>query len=389
MRYLVDPARPRLEGLLLVSACTLSLRMFPYELVCSGVSVYELHYNSIIDNTSEIQSNSCENMNRNQRIVSGALITIVVVVVLVIGTNPGLIAPGNGDSEFPDFITNNEDYYVTRIGTVPNINRDTYRLEIYGLIANPRNLSLVELQSLNLTELPLTVECIGNAENGKLVSTAVWKGFNLFDLLESLGISENATGVRYLAADGYYASHTLDQLENNGVLGALYMNDAEIPPLHGFPLRILNPGYYGIKQPAWVTEIEVIDRPLEDYWEDRGWDTSPPMEIDSKIFFPDKTTSISVNQNLRIGGCAFGGTRVKLVEYTIDEGSTWNSATIIQQIDSDNVWVFWEIEVSFSDIDQIALQIRATDINDNQQIETDSSGLDGTSSWPQLIIIVT
>jgi hypothetical protein len=151
----------------------------------------------------------------------------------------------------------------------------------------------------------------------------------------------------------------------------------------------LNPGYYGIKQPAWVTEIEVIDRPLEDYWEDRGWDTSPPMEIDSKIFFPDEPTSISVNQNLRIGGCAFGGTRVKLVEYTIDDGLTWNNATIIQQIDADNVWVFWEIDVSFSDIDQIALQIRATDIDDNQQIETDSSSLDGTSSWPQIIITVT
>jgi hypothetical protein len=328
-------------------------------------------------------------MNRNQRILSGALITIVIVVVLVIGTNPSLLAPGDGDSEFPDFITKNEDYYVTRIGTVPNINRDTYRLEIYGLIDNPTSFSLVDLQSLNLTELPLTVECIGNAKNGKLVSTAVWKGFNLFDLLESLSISENATGVRYLAADGYYASHTLDQLEYNGVLGALYMNDEEIPPLHGFPLRILNPGYYGIKQPAWVTEIEVIDRPLEDYWEDRGWDTSPPMEIDSKIFFPDETTSISVNQNLRVGGCAFGGTRIKLVEYTIDDGSTWNNATIIQQIDVDNVWVFWEINVSFSEIDQIALQIRATDINDNQQIKTDNSGLDGTSSWPQLVIIVT
>jgi hypothetical protein len=180
----------------------------------------------------------------------------------------------------------------------------------------------------------------------------------------------------------------MDQLENNGVLGALYMNGVEIPPVQGFPLRILNPGYYGIKQPAWVTEIEVIDRPLEDYWEDRGWDTSPPMDIDSKIFFPDGSTSINVSQNLRIGGCAFGGTRVKLVEYTTDDGSTWNNATIIQQIDADNVWVFWEINISFSDIGQITLRTRATDINDNQQIKSDSDHSDGTSSWPALVINV-
>ncbi|MDH4215170.1 MAG: molybdopterin-dependent oxidoreductase, partial [Candidatus Thorarchaeota archaeon] len=208
-------------------------------------------------------------------------------------------------------------------------------------------------------------------------------------LLVTLGISENATGVKYLAADGYYASHTLDQLENNGVLGALYMNGVEIPPVQGFPLRILNPGYYGIKQPAWVTEIEVIDRPLEDYWEDRGWDTSQPIAIDSKIFFPVGTTSINLNQNLRVGGCAFGGTRVKIVEYTLDDGATWNNATIVQQIDADNVWVFWEINTSFSTIGQLTLQIRATDIYENQQNKTDTSYFDGTSSWPMLVINVT
>jgi DMSO/TMAO reductase YedYZ molybdopterin-dependent catalytic subunit len=332
-------------------------------------------------------------MNKNQKILAGSIIAIVVVVVLVIGTSPTPITQNGEPLGFPDFITKNEDYFVTRIGTVPNINRDTYRLEIHGLIDNPTNFTLVELQSLTLIELPLTIECIGNSKDGKLVSTAVWKGFNLFELLETLGISENATGVRYLAADGYFASHTLDQLENNGVLGALYMNDVEIPPLHGFPLRILNPGYYGVKQPAWVTEIEVIeieviDRPLEDYWEDRGWDTSPPMDIDSKIFFPVGFTSINVSQNLIVGGCAFGGTRVKLVEYTTDDGSTWNNATIVQQMDADNVWVFWEINVSFSNVGQITLQIRATDINDNQQNKLDATFQDGTSSWPSLIINV-
>ncbi|MHA2380394.1 MAG: molybdopterin-dependent oxidoreductase [Candidatus Thorarchaeota archaeon] len=326
-------------------------------------------------------------MNKNQKILSGALIT-VAVVVLLISTNPWPLGQDDEPSGFPDFFTKNEDYFVTRIGGVPEINRDTYQLEIKGLIDNPTSFSLDELQSLNLTELPLTIECIGNSENGKLVATAMWKGFNLFDLLETLGISESATGVRYLAADGYYASHTLEQLENNGVLGALYMNGVEIPPIQGFPLRILNPGYYGVKQPAWVVEIEVIDRPLEDYWQDRGWDTSPPMEIDSKIFFPAGSTPVNVSQNLKVGGCAFGGTRVRNVEYTIDDGATWNNATIVQQIDADNVWVFWEIDVSFSATGQIILQIRAADIHDNQQSKTDSSYIDGTSSWPQLVINV-
>jgi DMSO/TMAO reductase YedYZ molybdopterin-dependent catalytic subunit len=328
-------------------------------------------------------------ITQNQKILSGSILTIVVVVGLVVGMNLSSIPQNNNLTDFPDFFTKNEDYFTTRIGSVPSINRDTYRLEITGLVENPTSFTLDELQALNLTELPLTIECIGNSANGRLVGTAMWKGFNVYNLLQTLGISENATGVKYTAADGYYASHTLDQLKNNGVLGALYMNGVEIPPVQGFPLRILNPGYYGIKQPAWVTGIEIIDRPLEDYWEDLGWDTSQPIAIDSKIFFPSGPTSINVSQNLRIGGCAFGGTRVKFVEYTIDDGATWSNATIVQQIDADNVWVFWEINTSFSTIGQITLQTRATDINDNQQIKTDTSLLDGTSSWPMLVINVT
>jgi DMSO/TMAO reductase YedYZ molybdopterin-dependent catalytic subunit len=168
----------------------------------------------------------------------------------------------------------------------------------------------------------------------------------------------------------------------------LYMNGEEIPPVQGFPLRILNPGYYGAKQPAWVVEIEVIDRPLEDYWDDRGWDTSPPMPIDSQIFFPKGIVSINLSESLTVGGCAFGGTRVKYVEYTLNGGLTWENATIVQQIDADNVWVFWQIELSFAERGQFTLKIRATDINDNQQVQLDSTVYDGISSWPSLFITV-
>jgi DMSO/TMAO reductase YedYZ molybdopterin-dependent catalytic subunit len=327
-------------------------------------------------------------MEKNQKIVSGIIVAIVVVGSLVIYANQDFPDQDVDLTDFPDFFTKNENYFVTRIGNVPIIDRDTYRLEVFGLVDNPTVFSLEDLQALNLTELPLTIECIGNSANSKLVGTALWKGFNVYDLLVSLGISENATGVKYHAEDDYYASHTLDQLQNNNVLGALYMNGVEIPPVQGFPLRILNPGYYGIKQPAWVIGIEVIDRPLEDYWEDRGWDTSPPIAIDSKIFFPHTAASINESDTLQVGGCAYGGTRVAFVEYTINGGATWSNATIVQQIDADNVWVFWQIDLSFNDTGDYTLYTRATDINGNKQPRTDSSPLNGTNSWPMLYINV-
>lgn len=289
---------------------------------------------------------------------------------------------------FPEFITPNDKYYVTRIGKVPEIDPETYRLEITGLVENPRSFTLKELRELPIIELPLTVECIGNSPSGPLLSTAVWKGFLLYDLLVSLGLSEKATGVKYTAADGYYASHTIEQIRDNKVLVALYMNGEVIPPVHGFPARVLNPGYYGVKQPAWVTKIEVIDMPMKDYWEDRGWDCSPPIAVDSTIFYPVKRTTVKAGEPLTIGGAAFGGTRIEKVEVSTDGGASWTTASIIKNMDLDNVWIFWETELTFPEEGSYIVNVKATDIHGNEQIDDDPDKYDGTSDWPMLKVKV-
>ena len=300
----------------------------------------------------------------------------------IIGFN--FFIPNNNLTDFPDFITQTEDYFQTRISKVPEINGDTYELEIFGEIDNPRSFSLEELKNLEMIEIPLTTECIGNNVRGNLISTAYWKGFKLYDLLSSLGIDEKATGVKYLAADGYYVSHTLDQVENNSIIGALYINGEILPPVQGFPLRIVCPGAFGAKQPAWVTHIEVINRPLEDYWDDRSWDTSPPMDVDSTIFFPGEVVYVNINQTLIVGGAAFGGTRISKVEYTLDRGDTWSLAEIVQSIDYDHVWVFWKIELIFTELDPVFINIKATDIFNNSQPKYDYNSRDGINRWPTL-----
>jgi DMSO/TMAO reductase YedYZ molybdopterin-dependent catalytic subunit len=289
---------------------------------------------------------------------------------------------------YPDFITANKDYFITRIGDVPQVNADSFRLEITGLVETPKSFSLHDLMSLPLVELPLTVECISNSANGSLVSTAVWKGFRLYDLLVSLGLDSSATGVKYQCADGYYASHTMDQIKNNGVIGALFMNGDTIPPEQGFPLRILNPGYYGVKQPAWVVAIEVSAQPLSDYWADNGWDVSPPIPISSKIFFPSADTSIPPGDTLYVGGAAFGGTRVAKVEVTGDGGTTWKTADIVDSMDADNVWVFWLAKFVFLQSGNFQINARATDIHGNSQPQTDTTYFDGTNDWPAINVNV-
>jgi DMSO/TMAO reductase YedYZ molybdopterin-dependent catalytic subunit len=290
--------------------------------------------------------------------------------------------------DFPPFITPISDYYITRIGKVPKIDPETYRLEVKGLVEYSRSFSLKELYSLTMNELTLTIECIGNSPNGALLSTAVWKGFLLYDFLESLKISEGALAVRYEGKDGYFASHSLDQVKKNNVLVALYMNGKPIPALHGFPARILNPGYHGVKQPAWITTIEVIGKSIKDYWEVRGWDCSPPMAVDSVIFFPKKSATVRKNQPLRIGGAAFGGTRIAKVEVTTDKGKTWKEARIVKKMDADHVWVFWETELLFSQRGKYTVNVRAADIHGNAQQEKDPDRYDGANDWPVLRVNV-
>ncbi|MHA2289397.1 MAG: molybdopterin-dependent oxidoreductase [Promethearchaeota archaeon] len=323
------------------------------------------------------------------------VITIGVGAIIVISftLDNQTVLEGIIRGDFPDFITRNEDYYITRIGEIPEINPSEYRLHVWGEINNSKYFTLSELFSLELIEKTLTTECIGNQPMGPLISTAVWGGFLIFDLLESLGLKENATGVKYRAADGYYVSHTIDQLRDLGTLGALYMNGEILPANQGFPLRVVTPGAYGAKQPAWVIEIEVIDRPLEDFYDDFGaWDTSPPMDVDSTIFFPYDSVRIKIGSSLEIGGAAFGGTRISKVEYHLSSllngDFSWKLLQINESIDVDHVWVFWKTRITFNNSGNYQFYSKATDIHNNTQPRDDSNHWDGTNSWPSLAIIV-
>jgi DMSO/TMAO reductase YedYZ molybdopterin-dependent catalytic subunit len=308
--------------------------------------------------------------------------TALFLLVLLAGCPPSAIG------EFPDFITSNDDYFITRIGSIPAIEGEQFELSVGGLVDTPSTFTLDELQALPQQEITLTVECIGNSVDGALVSTAVWGGFDLYELLSSLGISDDATGVRYDADDGYYASHTMDQLRDNGLIGALTMNGVPIPAEHGYPLRILNPGYHGVKQPGWVTSIELIDMDVNDYWEDRNWDCSPPMAADTHFFFPQQSARVTTGEPLLVGGAAFGGTRIETVEISIDDGGTWLEAEIIEQMDLDDVWVFWQVEIEPDVPGELEIVSRATDQYGQTQPEADPDRYDGNNERPSITVVV-
>lgn len=312
-----------------------------------------------------------------------------------VGDDDDLTAVDDDDDEatpaepgFPDFITDNDDYFITRIWGVPPLDEDSYRLAITGRVGHEVELTLADLQLLPATEVLNTLECIGNSSNGSLVGTASWEGFALYDLLESLGIGLGATHVRIECADGYWSSLSLEQIEAEGVIGALRMNGDELPLDQGFPLRIVLPGYCGVKHPAWVTGIELVSGPIDDFYEVGGWDCSPPMPVDSKIFFPATGDPVVAGEPFDVGGAAFGGTRVDRVEVTTDDGANWIEARFVRHEDLDHVWVFWKATVILDEVGEHEIRARATDIHGRSQPQDDVDPLDGTDKWPMVLVQV-
>lgn len=290
---------------------------------------------------------------------------------------------------FPDYITTNEKYFDTRINGIPTMDSEEYRLSISGMVENPALYTLEDLLGLDLVKRTLTIECIGNASNGSQIGTAEWRGFSLYELLESHEIQEGAKYVKYISADGYFTYNTLEELKNEEVLGAMYMNDEAIPIRYGFPLRIIFPGYYGVRQPGWITAIQVMETGPEDFWSGSGWKSDTSMTIDSKIFFPLSKTNFSMGDSIKIGGSAFGARRIASVDVSLDDGSTWIPANIRQSLDEDFVWVFWEASVFPASAGTFSIRSRATAEDGNVQPKLDNTPLDGTNSWPSVKITVS
>ena len=290
--------------------------------------------------------------------------------------------------DFPAFITPVEDYFKISIGKIPALDKESYQLQISGAVNKPAVYTLDDLRNLEMVEKTLTTECIENPANGKLLGNATWKGFRLYDLLLGLGINEGVSAVKYICADGYYTYNTLEELQHADILGALYMNDETLPAEYGFPLRIIFPGYYGVRHPGWIVEIELLESGVEDYWSTLGWKTDSPMDIDSKILFPPYNSKFTFGDSVRIGGSAYGSRRIAAVDITVDDGKSWIPATIKQDMEEDYAWIFWEVTFMPQSTGTLTINSRATALDGSVQPRLDPSLLDGRNSWPVLTISV-
>lgn len=196
------------------------------------------------------------------------------------------------------------------------------------MVERPRTYSYGDLASLPATRELVTLECISNEVGGELIGNAEWEGVRLRDLLEAAGVKAGARDVVLRGADEYSDSIPLERAMGGEVILALRMNGQVLPKVHGFPLRAIVPGIYGMKNVKWVTSIEVVGEDHIGYWQRRGWSDSAVVKTTSAIDAPLDGATVGLEEVL-VAGMAFAGDRgVAKVEVSADGGIAWEEARL-------------------------------------------------------------
>lgn len=157
------------------------------------------------------------------------------------------------------------------------IERESYRLEVLGLVNNPLSLNYSQLTTgFQDYQKVVTLYCVEGWD-----VKILWRGLKVEDLFIQAGLSPEANTVIFHAADGYTTSFPIEYLIQNEILLAYNMNGVTIPPERGFPLMLVAESKWGYKWIKWITMIELSDDVnYQGYWESRGYADSGDLDDD-------------------------------------------------------------------------------------------------------------
>jgi sulfite oxidase len=293
------------------------------------------------------------------------------------GTGSGVTFPNANDPVMPApgtrlEYTPVEDHYKVFIRTEPSvIDLATWTLPITGLVDNPLQLTLEDIQkNYESRDQFVTLSCISGRIGTSLISTTQWTGASLQEILADARLQSDARYLVITSADGFYETVDLDLIASDDRIMLCYAWDGQpIPIDHGFPLRIWLPDRYGMKQPKWITGIEVTSDYKEGYWVERGWDEVAQVKATSVIDTVAVDNIIeSDNQRLvPVGGIAFAGARgISRVEVRVD-GGPWQEAQLRAPL-SETTWVVWRFDWQFQPGNH-EFEVRCVDGDGARQIE--------------------
>jgi DMSO/TMAO reductase YedYZ molybdopterin-dependent catalytic subunit len=256
-------------------------------------------------------------------------------------------------------------HYLLTHYDIPDVDPATWRLEVDGLVERPLSLGLDALRARPSSEVVSTMECAGNGRALvephvvsqpwllEAIGTARWRGVSVAAILDEAGVREGAVEVLFTGLDrgveggeeqDYARSLTLEDARRRAVLLAYDVNDVPLPPQHGFPLRLVVPGWYGMTSVKWLGRITVLDVPFDGYQQRHSYrvraeedDPGEPIRwIQVRALmvppgipdFGSRTRFVPAGECVLTGRAWSGEAEVERVEVSTDGGSTWVDAEL-------------------------------------------------------------
>jgi DMSO/TMAO reductase YedYZ molybdopterin-dependent catalytic subunit len=295
-------------------------------------------------------------------------------------------------------VTPTEQFYRRSHFQVPLLHEASWRLGVSGMVGQPLRLSLRELTQLPAETMAVTLECAGNDRarfqpptsgvpwGPGAVSTAEWTGPRLADVLRRAGIQPGAREVIFGGADRgtvdgvshlarFERSMPVADAVESGALLAYAMNGQPLPARHGYPLRLVVPGWYAMASVKWLTDIRVTDEPFSGWFQaaryvyERGSAFEPVrlQNVRALITRPDAGQELARGV-VSVRGVAWsGGAPIARVDVSV-AGSQWQKARLVGAPEAHG-WQQWEFLATGLEPGEVTIRARAADMAGRVQPE--------------------
>jgi DMSO/TMAO reductase YedYZ molybdopterin-dependent catalytic subunit len=217
----------------------------------------------------------------------------------------------------------------------------------------------------------LTAQCELTAFGCDLLSTAKWTGVRLMDVLALAGgLKPGVIAIAAIGADEFSSSIPAAAAADPNVILAYEMNGSVLPREHGFPVRLIIPGTYGLKNAKWLVNLKPMTQPYVDWYGERNWSQTAIVKTMSRIDEPQNGASLPAGAN-RFAGVAYAGSRgVAKVEVSADNGRTWRPADFVEPPLGPDTFVRWQSTFQIAAGQMLSLVVRATDGAGQLQTQT-------------------
>lgn len=314
------------------------------------------------------------------------------------------VDPLNCETSIPALIGGvvmpNPRFYVRNHFQIPQLDPSSWRLNVVGLVERPLSLTLRDLMKMPSQAQFVTLECAGNGRsllsprvNGEqwnlgAVSTAEWTGVPLKEFLDRAGVKGGAKEIVFRGADSgkldangepirFERSLSMDDAQGSEALLAYAMNGETLPIQHGYPLRVIVPGWYAVASVKWLTGIDVISRPFSGHYQTDAyffeWQRGEQLvrepvslqRVRSLITEPEPDSEIEQGE-LPIRGVAWSGAApITRVEVRIG-GGPWQDARLLGERRRFS-WQGWELIARLEQPGSTVISARATDMASRTQ----------------------